>query len=322
MSNHKNSTYDIEIANQVLAKEIEGLIAIKGILNNNFCKIIDLLMQIKGRIVITGIGKSGLIAKKFAATLASMGTPSMFLHPMEALHGDLGMVTPNDALISFSNSGESAELAKINEYCKRFSILTIAISRKTHSNLVKLCDESIVLPDIDEAVEWSAPTTSTTMMIAISDIIAVVMAKRKGFTKHDFKIFHPGGNIGAQLTKLNDLMHIGDALPLVNIHSQMSEVIIEITTKRFGCAGVVNKEGELVGLITDYDLRKHIDCNYRLTLARDVMNHHPITLTSSTFAAEALGTMNAKKINNCFVVKDSKPIGIIHIHDLLKAKVA
>ena len=318
----KIQSSDLKTASRVISQEIEGLESIKTILNENFCQVIDILLQTKGRVIITGVGKSGLIAKKFAATLSSMGTPSMFIHPMEALHGDLGMITENDIVILFSNSGQSHELNQICQYCQRFNIHTIVISRNLESDLVRLSDFNIVMPNIAEATKLPAPTTSTTMMLAISDVIAVVLAERKGFTHSDFKVFHPGGSIGAQLIKISDLMHRGIDMPLVNDSATMIDVILEITKKRMGCAGVIDPRGNLIGLITDYDLRIHINNDYHTTLALKIMNKNPTTLGPDLFAAQVLYVMNSKKITNCFITEGNRPVGVIHVHDLLKAGVA
>ncbi len=313
---------ELTLATEVIDKEIEGLIAIKQSLDQNFLNVINSLLSTKGRVIATGVGKSGLIAKKFVATLASTGTPSMFIHPVEALHGDLGMITQADTVIFLSNSGESPELSQVIEYCKRFQIHTIGLSRNKNSNMVRDCDQNIVMPNIPEATKLPAPTTSTTMMLALCDAIAVVLAERKGFTHADFKAFHPGGNIGAQLTKLRDLMHVGEELPLINKGATVSEAIIEITKKRCGCVGVVDKSGKLIGVLTDGDLRRHMDLDYRVTKVEEMSIKNPTIVSPDIYAAEMLYILNNKKITNCFIVEDGKPIGIIHIHDLLRAKVA
>ncbi|MDF3046904.1 MAG: D-arabinose 5-phosphate [Candidatus Midichloriaceae bacterium] len=313
---------ELEIATKVIEQEIEGLIAVKQSLDANFAKVIELLLSAHGRVIATGVGKSGVIAKKFVATLASTGTPSMFIHPVEALHGDLGMITQDDILVLLSNSGESTELAQIIEYCKRFNIHSIGICRNQNSSMVKTCDKSIVLPNIAEASRLPAPTTSTTMMLALCDAIAIVLAERKGFSKADFGIFHPGGNIGAKLSKVRDFMHTGEEVPLINYNTTVNEAIGEITKKRFGCVGVLDNSGELIGVLTDGDLRRNIDKDYRVVKTHEIMTKNPILVSPELYAAEMLYILNDKKITNCFVVENNKPVGIIHIHDLLKAKVA
>ncbi len=319
---NNNKFCELALAREVIDKEIEGLAAIKGSLGDDFLAVIDSLLKTKGRVIATGVGKSGLIAKKFVSTLASTGTPSMFIHPVEALHGDLGMITAADTMVFLSNSGESQELSQVIEYCKRFCIHTIGICRNANSSMVKTCDQNIVLPNIAEATKLPAPTTSTTMMLAMCDAIAVVLSERNGFSHSDFKVFHPGGSIGAQLTKLRELMHTGDDLPLIKLGTTVSEAILEITKKRFGCVGVVDESGNLVGLLTDGDLRRHIGLDYRITKVDELITKNPITVSPDLYAAEMLYILNSKKITNCFAVENGKPIGIIHIHDLLKAKVA
>lgn len=313
---------ELTLAIEVIDKEIEGLVAIKQVLGQNFLDVIASLLATRGRVIATGVGKSGLIAKKFVATLASTGTPSMFIHPVEAIHGDLGMITGSDTVIFLSNSGESPELTQVIEYCKRFNVHTVGLCRNENSSMVRDCDQSIVLPNTPEATKLPAPTTSTTMMLALCDAIAVVLAERNGFSHADFKAFHPGGSIGAQLTKLKDLMHVGDELPLIGLGATVSEAILEITKKRFGCVGVVDKAGKLVGLLTDGDLRRHIGLDYRITKVDDLITKNPTVASPDIYAAEMLYILNSKKITNCFAVENGKPVGIIHIHDLLRAKVA
>ncbi|MCE2991942.1 MAG: KpsF/GutQ family sugar-phosphate isomerase [Candidatus Jidaibacter sp.] len=313
---------ELELANKVIDQEIKGLIAAKQSLDGNFRDVINLLLSARGRVIATGVGKSGVIAKKFVATLASTGTPSMFIHPVEALHGDLGMITPDDILILLSNSGESSELDQIIEYCKRFNIHSIGICRNQNSSMVRACSKSIVLPNIPEASRLPAPTTSTTMMLALCDAIAVVLAERKGFSKADFGVFHPGGNIGAKLSKLRDFMHAGEDMPLINHNATVNEAIGEITKKRFGCVGVLDEAGNLIGVLTDGDLRRNIDKDYRIVKVHEIMTQNPVLVSPEIYAAEMLYILNSKKITNCFAIEDNKPVGIIHIHDLLKAKVA
>jgi arabinose-5-phosphate isomerase len=317
-----NQFCELTLAREVIDKEIEGLTAIKSSLGRDFIDVIESLLATKGRVIATGVGKSGLIAKKFVSTLASTGTPSMFIHPVEALHGDLGMITQADTIVFLSNSGESQELYQVIEYCKRFAIHTIGICRNANSSMVKTCDQSIVLPNIAEATKLPAPTTSTTMMLAMCDAIAVVLSERNGFSHSDFKVFHPGGSIGAQLTKLKELMHTGDDLPLIKLGTTVSEAILEISKKRLGCVGVVDDEGNLVGLLTDGDLRRNIGLDFRVTKVDNLITKNPVTVSPEIYAAEMLYILNSRKITNCFAVEDGKPVGIIHIHDLLKAKVA
>lgn len=320
MTAHKEAS-EITIAKRVIEAEVTGLQSIASIIDENFVDVIHSIADIKGRIIVTGIGKSGIIAKKFVATMASTGTPSFFIHPVEAIHGDLGMITEDDILILISNSGESPELAQVIEYCKRYGIHMVGICRNPNSSLVKACDKNIVLPNIAEASALPAPTTSTTMTLAICDAIAVVLSERKGFTHADFKVFHPGGSIGAQLQKAKDLMHKDDELPIVKSGVTVSEAILEITKKRFGCVAIIDSTGDMLGVLTDGDLRRHLDHDYRVTIVDDVMTKNPTSAKEEMYAAEILHMLEEKKITNCFVLNGKKPIGILHIHDLLKAKV-
>lgn len=313
---------DLDIANTVLDLELQGLNSIRNILNSNFTDIINVLYSAKSRVVVSGIGKSGHIAKKFVATLASTGTPAMFLHPAEALHGDLGMVTQDDIMILLSNSGESTELNCVIEYCKRFAIPTIAICRNANSTLAKASDYQFVLANIDEASAVAAPTTSTLMMLSLCDIISVVLHERRGFTKSDFKLLHPGGKIGAQLLKASDLMHTGDKLPLVKTGSRFADAILEMTKKRLGCVAVEDNNGKFLGMLTDGDLRRHIGLDLSATIVDEIMTTQPISASSEMYAAELLHIMNEKKITNLFVIDERKVLGAIHLHDLLNARIA
>ncbi|PIR32192.1 MAG: KpsF/GutQ family sugar-phosphate isomerase [Alphaproteobacteria bacterium CG11_big_fil_rev_8_21_14_0_20_44_7] len=315
---------DIKTAKRVLRQEIAGLEALENALGQEFIavaqKIEDLIKDGKGRVVISGMGKSGHVAKKIAATLASTGTPAFFVHPAEASHGDLGMITAHDIVILLSNSGETAELKDISAYCKRFGIFLVGIVRKKTSALVDAADIALILPDTEEANSVNAPTTSTTMMMALGDALAVSLLESRGFENEDFKTFHPGGKLGAAFLTVAELMHKGSEIPLVDMGQKMSEALMTITGKKFGCAGVV-ESGKLVGIITDGDVRRHMDADFLGKKVADVMTKNPVTIRPKALAAEALNIMNTRQITSVFVAEDSKPVGIIHIHDLLRAGV-
>ncbi|MCP4330385.1 MAG: KpsF/GutQ family sugar-phosphate isomerase [Alphaproteobacteria bacterium] len=314
---------DIAAAREALGLEADGLNALAAALDESFASTIDILVAVTGRVIVSGMGKSGLVARKIAATLASVGTPAAFVHPGEASHGDLGMVTANDALIALSNSGETEELSDLLDYAKRFAIPVIAISGDADSTLAKAADVALILPPAEEACPMGlAPTTSTTMMLALGDAIAVTLIKRRGFTESDFQIFHPGGRLSRRLMQVADLMHAGDELPLTADDTVMAEALIQMTQKRFGCVGVLDPSGELVGIITDGDLRRHMSGNLLAMNAADIMTRSPLTIRSSALASEALGLMNARRITSLFVVDGQRPVGILHIHDCLRAGVA
>ena len=313
---------DVAHGRSVLEQEIKGLEALSNALDEQFSRAVDCIAAIKGRVIVSGMGKSGHVARKIAATMASTGTPAHFVHPGEASHGDLGMITKDDAVLALSNSGETAELSDIIGYCKRFSIPLIGVARRKTSMLIDAADIAIVLPAIPEAEPTDAPTTSTTMMMALGDAIAVALVQRRGFTRQDFSVFHPGGKLGKAFLRVSDLMHGADQLPVVREDSLMSEVLLVITAKTFGCAGVIGKKGELLGIITDGDLRRHMTTDILAKPASTVMTKNPQTIRPQALAAEALGIMNSRSITTLFVVDDTKPVGIIHIHDCLRAGVA
>jgi len=300
-------------------QEMQGLQALESALDERFVRIVDLVHGLKGRLIISGMGKSGHIARKMAATFASTGTPSYFVHPSEASHGDLGMITKDDAVLCLSNSGETAELRDIIAYTRRFGIPLIALVRRSGSVLVDAADIALVLPEIPEASPIGAPTTSTLMMLAVGDALAVTLLEKRGFTKEEFGVFHPGGKLGKAFIRCDDLMHSDNELPLVSLQAPMKDVLLAMTAKRFGCAGVVDQQGALCGLITDGDLRRHMEANLLDRKAADVMTSNPVTVTPGQLAAEALGIMNSKSITCLFVVENAKPVGILHIHDCLRA---
>ncbi len=316
---NKLQNSDILNAVNTIDCEIEAIEELKNNLDDSLTAALDLIEQAKGRIILTGMGKSGHIAKKIAASLASTGTPSFFMHPAEASHGDLGMVTEDDIIIAISNSGESRELVDVLNYSKRFGIKLIAITKNPDSSLGKAGDIVLKLPQAKEACPLGlAPTSSTTATLVLGDVITVGMIKRKGFSKAQFNQRHPGGKLGSILQRVKDLMHTGDEMPILEEHSTLKELILEMTSKRLGCVGLINKQGELTGIFTDGDLRRCIEKNAQTALAIDIMTKNPTIASKDMFTSEAVKIMNDKKITNMFVVEDKKPIGAIHIHDLLK----
>lgn len=315
---------DIAVGRRVIRAEIKGLEQLAQALNGAFGLALDICAAARGRLIVTGMGKSGHVARKIAATLASTGTPALFVHPAEASHGDLGMVGVEDAILALSNSGESAELTDIIGYSRRFKIPLIAITSGTESILADAADVVLLLPRAAEACSMGlAPTTSTTMMIALGDAFAIALLERKGFSSADFHRFHPGGKLGRRLLRVGDIMHSGDAVPLISPDAPMSEAILVMTAKSFGCVGVCGAGGELVGVITDGDLRRHMDDGLLGRSVSDTMHPNPKTITGGSLAAEALGLMNRFAITALFVVDDSmRPIGFLHMHDCLRAGIA
>ena len=306
-------------ARKVLKIEIENSKTLKSIFDNQFYNVVKTIFNTKGRVVVTGIGKSGHIANKVSATLSSTGTPSQFVHPSEASHGDLGSITRNDCILAFSNSGQSLELNDIIKYAKRFDIPLLSISSNKNGLLSKKSNFSIVFKKPKEACPLNlAPTSSTTMSLIIGDSIAITLLKMRGFRKSNFSNFHPGGNIGKDLVKLSEVMHHKSALPLVSESDLMSEVLITMTKKSFGCVGVINKKKKLVGVITDGDLRRNMGTKIIKKQAKEVMTVKPKVVLQDSLVAEAINIMNVKKITSLFVCKNSEPIGIVHIHDLLR----
>lgn len=320
-----SDNHDILSAKQTIDKEIEALRVMENELDENLSKTLDLLENTKGRVIVTGMGKSGHIARKIAATLASTGTPSFFVHPAEASHGDLGMLTDNDVILAISNGGESRELSDILVYSKRYGIPLIAMTKNPDSTLGKAGDILLKLPDYDEACPLGlAPTSSTTATLVLGDVLAVALMERKGFNRTDYKQRHPGGKLGAILQKVSDLMHKGDALPIVDEDTVMQEALLVMTSKMLGCVGVVDSLGNLTGIITDGDLRRWLSKDILNKKVSEVMTKNPKTIAPDVLAAEALRTMNTtgKGITQLFVLQEGKPIGIIHIHDCLRVGAA
>ncbi len=309
----------IKVGQDTLRKEIDGLEALSLSLDQRFADAVEKIFELRGRLIISGMGKSGHIAKKIAATMASTGTPAYFVHPAEASHGDMGMITEADALLLLSNSGETSELRDMIAYAKRFRIPMIAMVRRKTSMLVEAADIPLILPETPEASPVGAPTTSTTMMLALGDALAMALLKKRGFTTEDFQTYHPGGKLGQRFLRVRDIMHGADELPLVQEESPMQEVLLAMTSKRFGCAGVLSKQGLLRGIITDGDLRRHMDNALLYQTAAEVMTPRPLTIRSNALAAEALQIMNDKTITTLFVCEEQQPVGILHIHDCLRA---
>ncbi len=317
---------DLAIARDVLATEAAALTALAGTLGETFAAAIALLAGIGGRVVVTGMGKSGHVARKITATLASTGTPALFVHPAEASHGDLGMIVPGDAVIALSNSGEAAELADIVSHVRRFALPLIAITSRAESTLARAADLVLLLPKAPEAGPIGmAPTTSTTMQMALGDAIAVALLARRGFTAADFSLFHPGGKLGARLRRVRDLMHTGEEVPLAAPGTRMDQAILLITAKHFGCLGVVDGEGHLLGVVTDGDLRRAMAPDLLAREVGQVMTTNPRVIGPERLAEDALHDMTAltPRVMSLFVVDGAtRVLGIVHMHDLLRAGVA
>jgi arabinose-5-phosphate isomerase len=312
----------VKSAFETIKTEIEGLNALFDIFNENYIKAVEMILNCKGRIIFSGMGKSGHIASKISATFASTGTPSFFIHPAEASHGDLGMITTDDIVILLSNSGETKELKDIIYYCKRFDIPIIGFIRRKESELTKESSVALVLPAIAEANKINAPTTSTTMMLALGDAIAVSLIEAKNFNSENFSIFHPGGKLGSNFIKVRDLMRIGDQIPIVKSSQKMADILFEMTSKHLGCTAVIDEKNKLIGIITDGDLRRHIDDNFLSHNASEIMTKNPITTSADKLIAESIRIMNSKSITNLFVLdKKENIIGILHLHDCLRAKI-
>jgi len=322
---HAAGQRDLDAARRVLALEGKGLAALAAALDERFTRALDLLSAARGRVTVTGMGKSGHVARKIAATLASTGTPAQFVHPGEASHGDLGMIAPGDAVIALSNSGDTVELSDMIAYSRRFAIPVIAVTSRADSALAEAADVAVLLPRATEACPMGlAPTTSTTMMLALGDALAIALLERKGFSASDFQALHPGGSLGRKLLRVGDIMHGPEELPLCRPETPMTEAILVMTNRRFGCVAVVGEEGALTGVITDGDLRRHMNPGLLEMTAGEVMTPAPKTIRSQALAAEALHMMNTAKnpFTSLFVVDEGRPIGIVHIHDCLRAGVA
>lgn len=319
MTHDRNKS--LETARRVIAIESDALTQLADSLGDEFASAVDLLLNVRGRVIVSGMGKSGHIARKIAATLASTGTPAQFIHPAEASHGDLGMIAQGDVIVMLSNSGETPELADMIAYSRRFAIPMIGVASRPNSSLLTQADVSIVLPRAEEACGTGVvPTTSTTMTLALGDALAVALMEHRAFTPEHFREFHPGGKLGAQLSRVRDLMHGGDALPLVSGDTTMGDALLEISQKGFGVVGVTDVDGALSGIITDGDLRRHMDGLLDLTAAQ-VMTKDLSTLDPDALAEHAVAVMNERKITCLFVVDPAgtrQAAGLIHIHDCLR----
>lgn len=311
----------IDTAARVIRTEAEALNTLADTLDNRFRLAIDQMRETRGRVIVTGIGKSGHVANKIAATLASTGTPAQFVHPAEASHGDLGMITKDDVILAISNSGEAPELGNLIAYSRRYEIPLIGLTSREDSTLARQSDIILLLPRLDEACGTGVvPTTSTTMTLAMGDALAVALMEHRDFTAEHFRNFHPGGKLGAQLSTVADLMHTGDAIPLVSEDADMSAALIEISGKGFGVTGCTDTDGRLTGIITNGDLSRHME-GLLSRKVRDVMTRNPVTIDPQALAERAVGVMNARKIT-CLMVVDpaapDRPAGLLHIHDCLR----
>lgn len=318
----------IQSALRSIKTEISGLEALAQAIGNGlggaFAQAVTRIGAARGRVIVTGMGKSGLVGRKIAATFASTGTPAHFVHPGEASHGDLGMIRDDDVILALSWSGETAELSDIIAYSRRFNVGLVAITSNHDSTLASEADVALVLPKAEEACpNGLAPTTSTTMQITLGDALAVALLEARGFTPEDFRNFHPGGKLGAKLSFVRDIMHQGDELPLVRDNASMGEAIVEMTSHGFGCVAVVDGEGRLVGIVSDGDLRRHMGADLITRAVGSVMTRSPKTVTPKTLAVEALEVLNRNKITALFVCDSAgKAVGIVHVHDLLRIGVA
>jgi arabinose-5-phosphate isomerase len=327
LANHKTgaASPDLVAARRVLKLEGDALAALSEALDESLVETIDRLHAVTGRIIVTGMGKSGHVARKIAATLASTGSPAQFVHPGEASHGDLGMVTAKDAVLALSYSGRTTELSDLVAYTRRYDIPLIAITGERASALAEAADVSLILPRMPEACPMGlAPTTSTTMALGLGDALAIALLERRGFSAADFQVFHPGGALGKRLLKVADIMHGEEELPTCSLDCPMAEAILIMTAKRFGCVGVVDESGRLSGIITDGDLRRHMENNLLGQRAGDVMTGDPKTIRPQALAVEALRMMNMSErpFTSLFVVDGEEPLGIVHIHDCLRTGVA
>lgn len=315
----------IAYGRQVIATEAAALTVLGASLNAGFAQAISTIMRLRGRVIATGIGKSGHIARKFAATLSSTGTPALFVHPAEAAHGDLGMLAPGDGLVAFSNSGSTAELQPVLVHAAKLGLPVIGIASRADSLVMHHADVKLLLPRMDEACPANlAPTTSTSMMMALGDALAMTIMRARGISRSGFEALHPGGTIGKKLMRVAAVMHGSDPLPLVGLDEPMRNVILTMTTMSFGIAGVVDDAGALIGVITDGDLRRNLDGLFAAT-ARDVMTPDPVWVSPGCFVEDALNILNQHKITAMFTIEDAvrrRPVGLVHVHDFLRLGIA
>lgn len=326
-SHKKRHQAVIASAIRTLGLEIDGLRILESAIGDGlaeaFAEAVELMRTSCGRVIVTGMGKSGHIGQKIAATLSSTGTPAYFVHPGEASHGDLGMITHDDVVLALSWSGETVELANIITYARRFGVPLIAVTSQADSSLAKAARPALILPKTAEACPHGlAPTTSCIMQLAIGDALAIALLEGKGFTAHDFKVFHPGGQLGASLKYVSDIMHRGEKLPLASPDDVMAEALVTMTEKAFGCLGVIDGGGRLIGIITDGDLRRNMGPHLLDAPVGRIMTCQPKTIAPEELASTALNILNSSKITALFVVEQEKPVGIVHIHDLLRLGVA
>src|SRR5262245_3062887 len=317
----------VDSALRTLDAEAGGVTAIsgamRGALGQAFIQAVDKIKGSRGRVIVSGMGKSGHIGRKIAATLASTGTPSFFVHPAEASHGDLGMIASDDVVLALSWSGETAELRSLIDYSRRYKIPLIAMTAFGDSTLAQAADVVLELPPAREACPHNlAPTTSSLMQLALGDVLAIALLESRGFTALDYRRLHPGGRLGAMLKFVRDIMHTGTAVPLLPVGTRMSEALVEMSTKSFGCVGIVDRAGALLGIITDGDLRRHMRPDLLDARVEQVMTRTPKTLRTDQLASEALELFNASKITAAIVIENDKPVGVVHLHDLLRAGVA
>src|SRR3954451_7824917 len=312
---------------RTLETEADGIAAliaaIRGDLAQPFVAAVELIAKAKGRLIVTGMGKSGHVGRKIAATLASTGTPAYFVHPGEASHGDLGMITRDDVIMALSWSGETVELKDLIDYSRRFGTGLIAVTAEADSTLAKSADVVLLLPQAREACPHNlAPTTSSLMQLALGDALAVALLESRGFTALEFRSLHPGGRLGAKLKFIRDVMHTGASVPLRPLGSAMADAIVEMTAKGFGCVGITERDGRLAGIITDGDLRRHMRADLLAARVDDVMTRNPKTVSGDQLVSEALELLNSSKITAVIVVENGAPAGMVHLHDLLRAGVA
>jgi arabinose-5-phosphate isomerase len=317
----------IASALRTLEAEGGGIDALRAALRNGlsegFVAAVELIRTVEGRVIVTGMGKSGHVGAKIASTLASTGTPALFVHPAEASHGDLGMITKNDVILALSWSGETAELKNLTDYSRRYRIGLIAMTANRDSTLGKTADVVLAMPNAREACPHNlAPTTSSLVQLALGDALAIALLESRGFTAIDFGLLHPGGKLGALLKTVRDLMHSGDEVPLAALGTRMSDALIEMTRKGLGCVGIVDANGLLVGIITDGDLRRHMRNDLLDQRVDDVMTRKPKTVRPDQLISETLEILNSRKVTALFAIEDQRPVGIIHVHDLLRAGAA
>jgi arabinose-5-phosphate isomerase len=323
-TDHANAA--VASALRTLDAEGSGITALSAALQSDlgvaFAAAADRIRHAKGRVIVTGLGKSGHVARKIAATLASTGTPAFFVHAAEASHGDLGMITADDVILALSWSGEQPEMKNLITYANRFRIAVIAMTAERESTLSKAADVALALPKAREACPHNlAPTTSSLMLLALGDALAIALLEGRGFTSVDFSVLHPGGKLGAMLKYTRDLMHTGDAVPVKPLGTQMSDALVEMSSKGFGCVGITDARGNIVGIVTDGDLRRHMRPDLMIALVDDVMTKDPKTISRDLLAGEALEILNSSKITALIVTEAGKPVGIVHLHDILRAGV-